>query len=311
MVVHDLHPDYFSTQFALSLDLPKLAVQHHYAHAASVMAEHDLSGPVIGVSLDGTGYGIDGAIWGGEFLIADYCSFERKGHLKYIPMPGGEQAIKEPWRMALVWLERLFGPDFWDLGLEFLNQLDREKTKIVLASAKAGVNAPLTSSMGRLFDAVSALINLCLVANYEGQPAIELEMIGEQNETASYHFSYLEEDGKILIDPEPVISRIVEELGSGQEPGDISARFHNGASKMVVEVCEQLRERTGINQVTVSGGVFQNFWLLSRIKSWLEEQGFKVYAHRLVPPNDGGICLGQAAIGLRRIKDVLGSSNEG
>jgi len=308
MVVHDLHPDYLSTIYAQKLGIPKLAVQHHHAHAASVMAEHNLAGPVIGVSLDGTGYGSDGAVWGGEFMVADYSGFERKAHLEYLPMPGGEKAIKEPWRMALSWLDKFFGQDFWKLGLPFLKNLDRQQCETLITAAKKGINAPATSSMGRLFDAMSSLIDLRQSANYEGQPAIELEMIADESESAHYSFNYRQVDAKIIIEPEPLIQEAVSDLKKRESPGKISARFHNGVAKMVEEICGSVKNETGIKDVVLGGGVFQNFWILSRSRQLLEEKGFKVYVHGQVPANDGGISLGQAAIGLWRMKDVLGSS---
>jgi hydrogenase maturation protein HypF len=307
MVVHDLHPDYLSTVYAQKLGIPKLAVQHHHAHAASVMAEHNLKGPVIGVSLDGTGYGSDGAIWGGEFLLADYDGFERKAHLGYIPMPGGERAIKEPWRMALSWLHKIFGDDLWKLDLPFLEKLDRRQCDTILAATKKGINAPLTSSMGRLFDAMSSLIGQRQNANYEGQPAIELEMIADGSESGHYPFNYRQVDAKLIIEPASLIQETVADLKKRESPGKISARFHNGVANMVSETCARIKKETGIKVVTLGGGVFQNFWILSRSKSLLEEKGFEVFVHRQVPANDGGISLGQAAIGLWRMKDVLGS----
>jgi len=311
MVVYDLHPDYLSTQYALSLELPKLGVQHHYAHIAGVMAEHNLSGKVIGVAMDGTGYGTDGRIWGGEFLIADYDGFERKAHLEYVPMPGGEKAIKQAWRMALVWLDKIYGEELWELGIKFLEKIEPGQGELILEASRKGINSPLTSSMGRLFDAVSALINVCQVANYEGQPAIELEMIGDEQAPGYYEFHYQEKDGRIIIKPEPVIEQIVKDLRETQPKEQISAKFHNGVSKMVVWGCERIREETGINEVVLGGGVFQNFWLLGRIKNWLSEKKFRVYVHHQVPTNDGGIALGQAIIGLRRMRDVLSGANEG
>jgi len=311
MVVHDLHPDYLSTIYAQKLGIPKLAVQHHHAHAASVMAEHNLAGPVIGVSLDGTGYGSDGAIWGGEFLVADYSGFERKAHLEYIPMPGGEKAVKEPWRMALSWLDKIFGEDLWKLDLPLFEKMDRQQCETLLSAAKKGINAPLTSSMGRLFDAMSSLINLRQSANYEGQPAIELEMIADESEPGRYSFNYRQVDGKIIIEPGPLVSEAVSDLKKRESPEKISARFHNGAAQMVSEICARIKDETGVNDVTLGGGVFQNFWVLSRSKQLLEEKGFKVYVHGQVPANDGGISLGQAAIGLWRMKDVLGGSAQG
>jgi len=309
MVVHDLHPDYLSTRYALQLKIPRLAVQHHHAHAASVMAEHGLSQKVLGVSLDGTGYGTDGHIWGGEFLAADYFGFERKAHLKYIPMPGGEKAVRESWRMALAWLDRIYGKDLWKLELHFLRKIDHARAKLALAASAKGINAPLTSSMGRLFDAVSAILGVRLFANYEGQPAIELEMSADESEAGAYRFDYGEEDAKIIIDPEPVLRSVVEDLLKKQSPGKISARFHNAVCRMVSEVCVRVRDETGLNDITLSGGVFQNWWILSQVKKLLEKARFRVFTHRLVPANDGGISLGQAAIGLRRMKDVLGSSH--
>jgi len=310
LVVYDLHPDYLSTQYALSLKIPRIGVQHHYAHTASVMAEHNLTGPVIGVSMDGTGYGTDDAVWGGEFLIVDWNSFERKAHLRYTPMPGGEKAIKENYRMALAWLESIYGQDLWHLKIPFLKKLKRAEIEFLLNATAKGINAPLTSSMGRLFDAVSAILGLRMLANYEGQPAIELEMIADELESGYYQFRYEEENDKIIIDPVPVISRLVEELAKNGNREKISARFHNSISRMIVEVCEKLREQSGISAVALSGGVFQNFRLLSQATALLREKKFKVYVHRMVPTNDGGISLGQAAIGLRRMKDVFSSANE-
>ena len=181
----------------------------------------------------------------------------------------------------------------------------------MLGAVKKEINAPLTSSMGRLFDAVSALLNLRLEANYEGQPAIELEMVADESETDAYSFASSFEDGKIIINPEPVIAHIVEDLEHKEDISKISARFHNAVCQMVISTCDLIAQDSGITQVGLSGGVFQNFWLLSKIKSGLEKKGFKVYTHHQVPANDGGICLGQAIIGLRRMKDVLGSSDEG
>ena len=311
MVVHDLHPDYLSTAYAHKLKIPGLAVQHHYAHAASLMAEHNLNRKVIGVCFDGTGYGSDGNIWGGEFLVADWAGFERKAHLKYIAMPGGEKAVQENWRMGLAWLERLYGPELWKLKLGFLKTLDRERAELMFSAVRKGINAPLTSSMGRLFDAVSALLNLRTFANYEGQPAIELEMIADEKEPRWYKFNYQREDAKIIIDPGPVLRSVVEDLVRRESPSKISARFHNSAAKMAAEVCLAVRRETKVNDVTLGGGVFQNFRLLTRVKDLLTKNGFRVYVHRLTPPNDGGISLGQAAIGLRRMKDVLGSAHAG
>jgi hydrogenase maturation protein HypF len=301
-VAHDLHPEYLSTRYALGLDLPRIPVQHHHAHTAAVMAEHGIQGPVIGVSMDGTGYGPDEAVWGGEFLIADYLDFDRKAHLCYIPLPGGEQAIKEPWRMMAIYLERIYGEEFLTLDIPSIRAIDPGKWQVLKKAVEAGFNSPQTSSMGRLFDAVSAVLGIRTVVNYEGQAAIELEMAAEENITRGYDFSLINEGGKILIDPLPVIQAAVEDLKGGVSVGRISARFHNGVVAMIADVCARIREQTGISEVTLGGGVFQNMLIVRGTKSRLESQGFKVYLPREVPANDGGICLGQAAVALRRME---------
>ncbi len=300
-VAHDLHPEYLSTRYALSLDLPRIGVQHHHAHAAAVMAEHEIQGPVIGVSMDGTGYGPDEAVWGGEFLVADYMDFDRKAHLCYIPLPGGEQAIKEPWRMMAIYLERIYGDEFLNLDIPSIRALDPGKWQVLKNAVEAGLNCPLTSSMGRLFDAVSAVLGIRAVVNYEGQAAIELEMTTEKHVTSGYEFSLINEGDEILIDPLPVIEACVEDLRKRVSVGRISARFHNGVAEMITEVCALTRDQTDINEVTLGGGVFQNMILVRGTKSRLEDQGFRVYLPREVPINDGGICLGQAAVALRRM----------
>ncbi|MFQ6015262.1 MAG: carbamoyltransferase HypF [Anaerolineae bacterium] len=297
MVAYDMHPDYLATKYAQSL-IPnpksKIPVQHHHAHIASCMAEHGLEGPVLGVAFDGTGYGTDGQIWGGEFLVCHYDGFERVAHLAYVPMPGGEAAIRGPYRMALSHLYRACGT--LDLDLPPRHHVNTAGLRIIEHQIRSGLNSPLTSSMGRLFDAVSALIGLRQVVNYEAQAAIELEMIAAEGVEKSYPWGY-ERGERLIVDPAPLIRAIVDDWRAGLEAPVISTRFHNAVARMIGEVCGFIREREGLNRVCLSGGVFQNVHLLGRTLDLLRDDGFEVYIHRLVPPNDGGIALGQAVIG--------------
>jgi hydrogenase maturation protein HypF len=295
-LVYDLHPDYLATRYVLERaereGLPVIGVQHHHAHVAACMAENGLDGeqPVIGVSFDGTGFGDDGRIWGGEFLVADYQGYERPFHLDYVPLPGGEIAIRQPWRMALAWLDK--AQLEWGADLPPVRDTGDEERRTVRSMLKAGINSPLTSSMGRLFDAVAALVGARSEVNYEAQAAIELEASIIEDEEGAYPF--LVKDG--LIDAVPVIEAIVSELREGVEVGRIAARFHNGLAMMIGDVCQRVKDQYGITQVALSGGVWQNMALLSRTVQTLRDSGFTVLLHRKVPANDGGLALGQAAI---------------
>ena len=290
IIAHDLHPDYHSTRFALTLDGPKIAVQHHHAHIASCMAENHLAGPVIGVALDGTGYGTDGRIWGGEFLIADYSDFRRAAHLAYVPLPGGDAAVRRPGRMALSYLVHS------SLITHHSSLLPKEEAYAVKVQIERGLNAPLTSSMGRLFDAVSALLGICSEVTYEGQAAIELEARADGPTDRTYDFDMLEDQ----IDVRPMIRQIVEETRRGTPVGEISSTFHSTIAEMVARVCRSIRDETGLNQVALSGGVFQNVLLLGMTLERLKASGFQVFRHSAVPTNDGGISLGQAAVAAGR-----------
>ncbi len=293
VIAHDLHPAYLSTRYARGLAdrLPTVPVQHHHAHIAACMAENGLAGdrPVIGVAFDGTGYGTDGAIWGGEFLIADYVSFQRAAHLRYIPLPGGDAAIRRPYRVALAHLWTAGIP--WDEALPPVAAATRAERAVLERQLARGLNTVPTSSMGRLFDAVAALAGVRQEINYEAQAAIELEMQVADGVEEAYPFGVGEE-----IDPAPVIRAVVEDVRDGVPVGVIAARFHNGVAAMVREVCRRLRAQTGLNEVALSGGVFQNVALQGKVVALLEADGFTIYTHRLVPPNDAGISLGQAAI---------------
>ncbi len=302
-LAYDLHPDYLSTKYALSIpDLPKVGVQHHHAHIVSCMAENGIEGEVIGVALDGTGYGTDGTLWGGEFLKVSLKDFIRLAHLKEVPMPGGAMAIKEPWRMAMVYLEEAFGEEWPELEIDFVKRIDPKKTEVLKMMIKRGLNTPFSTSMGRLFDAVSSLLSIRDYVNYEGQAAIELEMIADEEVKASYSFQFLQkEEGLIEIDLSEMIREIIYDLREGISAPEISGKFHQTISRLIIEMCNLIRDREGLNRVVLSGGVFQNMFLLSRVIEGLKGSGFEVYTHHLLPTNDGGICLGQAVIAHMRL----------
>ncbi len=298
-MAHDLHPEYLSTKYAKSLAgrYTLVGVQHHHAHIVACMAENGVREPVIGVAFDGTGYGSDGAVWGGEFLLADYRGFRRSGHLEYVPMPGGVAAIKRPYRMALSYLYTLLGRDAVKMGLPWLTSIDPGELETVLRQIERGVNSPQTSSCGRLFDGVSALIGLRGRVDYEAQAAVELEMaVGDEKCDAAYPFAIIEEGGTRVVKLGDLFEAIVGDVRNHVPLGHISAKFHNTVSRIVVDMCRLVAEESGVNRIALSGGVFQNRLLLRLATSRLEEAGFQVFNHSLVPANDGGISLGQAVI---------------
>jgi hydrogenase maturation protein HypF len=296
----DMHPNYLASIYANERaereNLPLFSIQHHHAHIAACMAEHGLNEPVIGVSFDGTGYGEDDAIWGGEFLVGDYKSFQRAAHLEYFPLPGGDAAIRKPARTALALL--------WSLGLEWDEQLDSvaefsAKDLIVLqAQLERRINTPMTSSMGRLFDAAAALAGVRQKVNYEGQAAIEFEALADPAEVGMYPFGV--ESGLVRV--RGVVEALVKDAAAGIPIQKISARFHNGLAESVRETVAKISLETGIQTVILSGGVWQNITLLGRTLSLLRKDGFEVYIHREVPTNDGGLSLGQAAIAAARLR---------
>jgi hydrogenase maturation protein HypF len=297
VVAHDLHPDYLSTRYALDLpDITRIAVQHHHAHIASCLGEAGMEGPVIGMALDGTGYGPDGTVWGCEVLLATRKTYQRVGHLEQVGLPGGEIAVRQPWRMALSHVANSYGDDLDTLDLEGLLARDPGELQTVLQMLKQGVNSPLTSSCGRLFDAVSSLCRVRDRVSYEGQAAIELEMIADEAETGSYPVEIQDRDDKLVILAAALIRSIVGDLLKGAPAGTVSGRFHNWVSGSLVETALKVRERHGISVVALSGGCFQNEILLKRTRSALEREGFDVVINRLVPANDGGISFGQAVV---------------
>jgi hydrogenase maturation protein HypF len=298
IVAYDLHPEYLSTKYALELDDVELAgVQHHHAHIASCLADNGEDGPVIGVAFDGTGFGTDGTLWGGELLLADLAGFERAGHLAGVPMPGGAAAIRQPWRMAAAYLAAAY-PDGLPEGLAVAARHQRSWPD-VLAMAGRGINAPVTSSAGRLFDAVAALLGVRDDINYEGQAAVELEQLADPAERAAYPAAIAEGRPLRLAGPD-LMRAAAEDLLAGVPPPVIAARLHNGVAALISRACLLLRERSGLGTVALSGGVFQNLFLLDALIHLLEQDNFRVLTHRCVPPNDGGISLGQAAVAAAR-----------
>jgi len=296
LVAYDLHPEYLATMYALCLDhLPKVGVQHHHAHIVGCMIDNQIDGEVIGVAFDGTGYGTDGKIWGGEFLICDYGGFERVGHLEYIPLPGGEKAIKEPWRVAASFLHKIYGHNMFDLDIDFVKDLDRKKWVVIKKMVDKGINSPMTSSSGRLFDAVSALVGVRKEIYYEGQAAIELEMAAN-GEAGFYHFDLEDIENRTVILLEPLFRGIVTDLENGVGVESISSKFHNTMAEMILKMCLKLRKGRGLDRVVLSGGVFQNILLLEKTYVLLDKNKFRVFTHRRIPTNDGGIALGQAVV---------------
>jgi hydrogenase maturation protein HypF len=293
LIAYDLHPEYLSTKYALGLDAPHCGVQHHHAHIASCLADNGEEGPVIGVAFDGTGYGTDGTIWGGEFLLAGLAGFERCGHLDPVPMPGGGAAITQPWRMAAAYLDAAFpgGPPR-PLAVADRNEQHWDN---VIKLARHGVNSPLTSSAGRLFDAVAALLGVRDAVNYEGQAAIELEQLADPGVAAGYGAT-IEASEPLRIHGSELVAAAAADLVAGEQRPVIAARFHRGVATLTERACLLLRERHGLNTVALSGGVFQNMLLLRDCVSRLESHGFTVLTHSRVPCNDGGISLGQAVV---------------
>jgi len=300
IIACDLHPDYLSTQYAEEIKVKKglkvVKVQHHHAHIVSCMAENNVKEKVIGVAYDGTGYGDDGNIWGGEFLLCDLKKYSRVGHLKYYSLPGGDKAIVEPWRMAYSYLYSIYGPKAKILDIDFNRRMDYDKLSIIEKMIDKNINSPLTSSCGRLFDAASSLIGVRDEISYEGQAAMELESFCASGMTERYKFSIYKEEEEFIIDPQEIFIDIITDLKKGLDKKVMATKFHNTVAEFTVDLCGKIRENTKINEIALSGGVFQNKYLTEKVVFLLEDKGFKVYIQRKVPPNDGGISLGQAVV---------------
>ena len=321
IIAHDLHPDYLATKYAQELGesgLKLVPVQHHHAHIASCLADNGLESPVIGVAFDGTGMGADGNIWGGEFLVADYRNYERVGHLEYLPLPGGAAAIKRPYRTAIGYILTLLGENVLNAVIRSearqcqrasLGQVGEVGIDVIKRQMERRINSPLTSSMGRLFDAISALLGIRGEIDYEGQAAVELEMaayssviamgVGNEamsNAEESYPYRIVADQGIRIVRLRDLVAAVIGDLHQGISKGIISVKFHNTVAQMINEMCRLIADETGISQVALSGGVFQNRLLLRKTVKLLESSGFQVFTHRQVPCNDGGISLGQAVI---------------
>jgi hydrogenase maturation protein HypF len=292
----DMHPSYISTKTGMHFgDLPLVQVQHHHAHIASCMAEHRLDEKVIGVALDGTGYGTDGNIWGSEFLVCDLNDFVRVTHFDYLPMPGGDGATEEPWRMAVSYLYKVYGRDFLKLDLPLLKVIEPEKIELIIQMIDKKINCPLTSGAGRLFDCVASLLDLVQISSFQAEGPMRLEAMLDPNCTENYQFVL---DQTIQFDE--TIRAIVQDVINGIDISTISAKFHNTIVLSIFETVKAIRLKEGIEKVVLSGGVFQNKYLLEQTIDLLEKNNFEVYSHAAVPSNDGGIALGQLAVASKR-----------
>ncbi len=312
VIAHDLHPDYLATKYARELaesGVRIVSVQHHHAHIASCMADNGLKSTVIGVAFDGTGMGADGNIWGGEFLVADYSSYKRVGHLEYLPLPGGAAAIKRPYRTTISYILSILGENTLDavitnkakdFQMNSSGRITVGEMEVIKQQVERRINSPLTSSMGRLFDAISALLGIRRQIDYEGQAAVELEMAAYEEDYVHiqeyYPYRILEEGGVRVVHLKDLFTAVLEDLKQDISTGRISVRFHNSIAQIIYEMCRLIANETGITQVALSGGVFQNRLLLGKTVKLLESSGFQVLAHRQVPCNDGGISLGQSVI---------------
>lgn len=295
LMVCDLHPDYLSSKYAAQAGLPLMEVQHHHAHIASCMAEYKLDEKLIGVAFDGVGLGDDGRIWGGEFLICDLKEYRRLNHFEYVMMPGGDQATLHPWRMAVSYLYHTFGTDLGNLDLPFLRSVDKKELNLVIQMLEKKLNSPLSSSAGRLFDAVSALTGLCIHSSFHAEAPMRLEAIINESIDGRYDFQKQGDISFVLM-----IAQIVKDIQYGISLEEISAKFHNTIIEVILEVCSGLRDSENLNKVVLSGGTFQNRYILARVERKLMADGFEVFSHKKIPSNDAGIALGQIAIAAKR-----------
>ena len=299
-IAHDLHPDFYSTHYAEERPgVERVPVQHHHAHLASCLAENGFTGEAIGIIFDGLGYGIDGNIWGGEFLVGSFRSFKRLGHFSHIPMPGGDAAVKEPYRMALSYLFRVYGDNL--PAIDLVKAIPKNEMKLFRQMIRKELNSPLTSSCGRLFDAVAALVGLRATVTYEGQAALELEQIADPMADGCYPFNLVKDAGGFVLDYAAVITAIVDDLLAGETTATISGRFHNTLANVVLSATRRIWNITGLETVALSGGVFQNRLLTEKVVQSLKDDSFTVLTHSRVPPNDGGLALGQAVIAAHQI----------
>ncbi len=300
IIAYDMHPEYLSTKYALDSAIEmKIPVQHHHAHIASCMIENNITGQVIGVSFDGTGYGTDGNIWGGEFFTANFTDFNRIAHFEYIPLPGGEAAIREPWRIIVSNLYHYLGNELDKVDIPFLEELQNKygmNLNLIKQIIDKKINSPLTSAAGRLFDAVSALCRIRYRVNYEAQAAIEFQMLADENERRSYSYDIDTKTSPWKISFDSTFREIITDIKNKIHVSKISGKFHNTIAEIISSTAEKIRLKTGLNKIALSGGVFQNALLIEKVIPILNCAKFEVYTNSKIPPNDGGISLGQAVI---------------
>jgi hydrogenase maturation protein HypF len=299
VVAHDLHPDLMTTRFAESLGLPREPVQHHHAHVAATMAEHGIDDEVLGLAFDGLGFGEDGTIWGGELLVADLASARRVGRLRPVRQPGGDAATRAPWRMALA---HAADAGRGDEALSLLRP-SRPEADVVIGQLSSGLASPWTSSVGRLFDAVAALLGICRErATYEGQPAMLLEQAADRSADEPWPVGIAENAGLLELDLRIVIDGLIDGVREGEAVPALAGRFHASLAAAAAELCRAARARTGLDTVVLGGGVFHNDLLTTQLTARLTERGFRVFLPREVPVGDGGIALGQVAVAAARME---------
>ena len=307
VVAHDMHPDYLSTGYALEREGPELvAVQHHHAHLAACLAEHGETGPAVGAIFDGSGFGPDRTVWGGELLAGGLGGYERAGLLFPVRLPGGEAAIRAPWRMACAWLAAALGEERPRMPDSLPAEVDPADWDAVAQVAASGIASPLTTSAGRLFDAVAALCGVRATVNYEGQAAIELEALADRSERRAYPLE-ISDSSPVVVDPRQAIRALLADLDAGEALAAISARFHNGLAAATAAALEAEAERRGTDLAVLSGGVFQNRLLLERTAAAAAASGLRVLVPERLPPNDGGISYGQAAVAAWRAANGEGA----
>ncbi|MBN1596852.1 MAG: carbamoyltransferase HypF [Bacteroidales bacterium] len=291
IIACDLHPDYLSTQYAKKQGLPLVEVQHHHAHIASVIAEYNIKGPVIGLTYDGTGLGTDGHIWGSEVMIADLNKFERISHFEYLPIPGGDHAVKEPWRIALSLLYKIYKVKWNELDIPFIHNIEKDKARLTVHAIEKKINCPLSCSAGRLFDAVAAILEVCNISYYHAEAPIKLENLVQTGIDNKYDFN-----GDKIIDFSVTVKQIVTDIARGEAVSDISTRFHNTVAYAALKQVSLASERSGLKNIALGGGSFQNKYLTEKIVFLLRQSGFNVFIPKQVPCNDGGLALGQLVI---------------
>lgn len=296
LIACDMHPDYLSTKWAKSQNLPLVLIQHHHAHVASCMAEYDLDEKVIGIAMDGVGFGDDGNIWGGEFMVCDLKEYIREYHFEYVPMPGGDAATKHPWRMALSFLYKYYGNDLKKITIPFMDKINMADSDLIIKALEKKLNCPLTSSAGRLFDSVSALIGLCMNSSFHAEAPMRLESVIKDDIDDQYPFVI--KDGNIVF--KSTFDEIMQDIKDHVSGSVIAAKFHNTVININFEVAKLIREKTEINKVVLSGGTFQNRYLLEKSENLLIRNNFEVFSQSKVPSNDGGIALGQLMIAAKR-----------